>query len=142
HVVRLPASEVEQIAVSKPLGNAAERYLDFAFETLNRDRAGYRVLWQPLAGPVTIQCLEGDRKSTRLNSSHVENSYAVFSVKKKMQLDVAAADLHRLHLDAACGRVVKRDEVDIGRRRNDAQAAGVRCLNVVDVGAGRAADIE
>src|SRR5690349_23211032 len=26
---------------------------------------------------------EGDRKSTRLNSSHVENSYAVFCLKKK-----------------------------------------------------------
>src|SRR5690625_6212056 len=27
--------------------------------------------------------LEGDRKSTRLNSSHVANSYAVFCLKKK-----------------------------------------------------------
>src|SRR5690349_22233336 len=27
--------------------------------------------------------LEGDRKSTRLNSSHVEISYAVFCLKKK-----------------------------------------------------------
>src|SRR5256885_6534450 len=26
----------------------------------------------------------GDRKSTRLNSSHLENSYAVFCLKKKM----------------------------------------------------------
>src|SRR5690349_24944288 len=30
------------------------------------------------------QCLSAlDRKSTRLNSSHVENSYAVFCLKKK-----------------------------------------------------------
>src|SRR5204862_8275253 len=28
-------------------------------------------------------CLAGDRKSTRLNSSHVEISYAVFCLKKK-----------------------------------------------------------
>src|SRR5438874_5185181 len=28
---------------------------------------------------------EGDRKSTRLNSSHVEISYAVFCLKKKKQ---------------------------------------------------------
>src|SRR5690606_40906872 len=27
----------------------------------------------------------GDRKSTRLNSSHVKNSYAVFCLKKKMK---------------------------------------------------------
>src|SRR5690349_23055660 len=31
--------------------------------------------------------LPGDRKSTRLNSSHVEISYAVFCLKKKKKLD-------------------------------------------------------
>src|SRR5690606_40344463 len=30
-----------------------------------------------------LQVLSGDRKSTRLNSSHVKNSYAVFCLKKK-----------------------------------------------------------
>src|SRR5690349_23991471 len=30
-----------------------------------------------------VQRLPGDRKSTRLNSSHVEISYAVFCLKKK-----------------------------------------------------------
>src|SRR2546427_6131052 len=29
------------------------------------------------------QVIEGDRKSTRLNSSHSQNSYAVFFLKKK-----------------------------------------------------------
>src|SRR5699024_12711298 len=29
-------------------------------------------------------CDQGDRKSTRLNSSHVSSSYAVFCLKKKM----------------------------------------------------------
>src|SRR5690349_24676900 len=32
--------------------------------------------------------LKGDRKSTRLNSSHVEISYAVFCLKKKRQLPI------------------------------------------------------
>src|SRR5438874_10210062 len=32
---------------------------------------------------IGFQLLEGDRKSTRLNSSHVEISYAVFCLKKK-----------------------------------------------------------
>src|SRR5690625_6745070 len=32
------------------------------------------------------QTWSGDRKSTRLNSSHVAISYAVFCLKKKMQL--------------------------------------------------------
>src|SRR5690349_24041538 len=31
--------------------------------------------------------LDGDRKSTRLNSSHVESSYAVFCLKKKKKKD-------------------------------------------------------
>src|SRR5690349_22830075 len=31
---------------------------------------------------------EGDRKSTRLNSSHVEISYAVFCLKKKKKLSI------------------------------------------------------
>src|SRR5437870_7474534 len=34
-----------------------------------------------------------DRKSTRLNSSHVANSYAVFCLKKKMDGDPAAVRL-------------------------------------------------
>src|SRR5690349_23891712 len=36
-----------------------------------------------LAGVPAVDAPEGDRKSTRLNSSHVEISYAVFCLKKK-----------------------------------------------------------
>src|SRR5690349_24958223 len=36
-----------------------------------------------LFGPRGAQRILGDRKSTRLNSSHVEISYAVFCLKKK-----------------------------------------------------------
>src|SRR5439155_8610052 len=35
----------------------------------------------------------GDRKSTRLNSSHVAISYAVFCLKKKMAINVATSPL-------------------------------------------------
>src|SRR5690349_25166700 len=38
---------------------------------------------QALLGPVGGLLRVGDRKSTRLNSSHVEISYAVFCMKKK-----------------------------------------------------------
>src|SRR5438874_5497833 len=42
------------------------------------------VLAPDLEGPLTIGGADGkDRKSTRLNSSHVEISYAVFCLKKK-----------------------------------------------------------
>src|SRR5690349_22837478 len=43
----------------------------------------------PAAADLT---LDGDRKSTRLNSSHVEISYAVFCLKKKKK-----TQKHHLH---------------------------------------------
>src|SRR5690606_40748095 len=42
--------------------------------------------WRRGVEPVGGRCHQvrgGDRKSTRLNSSHVKNSYAVFCLKKK-----------------------------------------------------------
>src|SRR5947209_13180164 len=37
----------------------------------------------PPSGAVRIRCRDADRKSTRLNSSHANISYAVFCLKKK-----------------------------------------------------------
>src|SRR2546427_8989909 len=39
---------------------------------------------------------EGDRKSTRLNSSHSQISYAVFCLKKKKQKSRGCARVHSL----------------------------------------------
>src|SRR5204863_3812902 len=53
---------------------------------LHRAGAGGREICQARAAvlDVLLRCiLEADRKSTRLNSSHVEISYAVFCLKKK-----------------------------------------------------------
>src|SRR5204863_7574523 len=56
-------------------------------------RAGLRVLpsaprdrpaIRPRGFATALDACRGDRKSTRLNSSHVEISYAVFCLKKKM----------------------------------------------------------
>src|SRR5699024_11432648 len=47
-----------------------------------------------------IQAFKGDRKSTRLNSSHVSISYAVFCLKKKKQHKlVHQADRRRRNRD-------------------------------------------
>src|SRR5438874_8671332 len=46
-----------------------------------RRRIRLRPLWRRIPGGVDGK----DRKSTRLNSSHVEISYAVFCLKKKKQ---------------------------------------------------------
>src|SRR5690554_7677807 len=41
--------------------------------------------------------LEQDRKSTRLNSSHVRNSYAVFCLKKKNTHKRNFGSMYRIH---------------------------------------------
>src|SRR5947207_5387992 len=43
-----------------------------------------------LADPAFGRDLGGDRKSTRLNSSHTVISYAVFCLKKKTRLEMAS----------------------------------------------------
>src|SRR5256885_6050969 len=54
-------------------------------------------------GRAAIRCSRGgrehvvDRKSTRLNSSHLVISYAVFCLKKKNPLDVLAAKVAAAH---------------------------------------------
>src|SRR5437899_8662077 len=45
--------------------------------------------------PVTNVALPGDRKSTRLNSSHLGISYAVFCLKKKTNIDHSDSRPHR-----------------------------------------------
>src|SRR5438874_3926223 len=62
----------------------------FPYTTLFRSRRGDvdqhhgRSRRDDLTGPVGVdRVVELDRKSTRLNSSHVEISYAVFCLKKK-----------------------------------------------------------
>src|SRR5439155_8148251 len=50
---------------------------------LGRERDAAQGL--PDGGRIGIAGLQGDRKSTRLNSSHVAISYAVFCLKKKKE---------------------------------------------------------
>src|SRR3712207_7294409 len=39
-------------------------------------------------GPTVTEVIDGDRKSTRLNSSHANISYAVFCLKKKKKTHI------------------------------------------------------
>src|SRR5438874_5064821 len=50
-------------------------------------------------------CGRGDRKSTRLNSSHVEISYAVFCLKKKKKKKVTK---HRTSVHTSNGKIMNR----------------------------------
>src|SRR5690625_6523573 len=56
---------------------------------------GNQVAWTEWTGDSGRVVLAEDRKSTRLNSSHVATSYAVFCLNKKKQHDPSASDLAR-----------------------------------------------
>src|SRR5438067_2777417 len=61
------------------------------YDPNSRGATAYRALARELAGPARGDSLRGaagvvDRKSTRLNSSHVSISYAVFCLKKKIKI--------------------------------------------------------
>src|SRR3712207_8089158 len=69
--MRRPAREVEAPHVARPVAR-----LEGAEEGAVRGEAVDRAVQHPVA-------LVEDRKSTRLNSSHANISYAVFCLKKK-----------------------------------------------------------
>src|SRR5438445_10113916 len=56
----------------------------------------------PNSSPPCCSASGGDRKSTRLNSSHANISYAVFCLKKKNLAKGAKQDVHRraIHVSA------------------------------------------
>src|SRR5438874_7283947 len=65
--------------------------------------AGAILVMKPMPTRVTAEWMaqqwrdqKRDRKSTRLNSSHVENSYAVFCLKKK-NLQCKIYNVHACH---------------------------------------------
>src|SRR5437667_2739303 len=56
----------------------------FPYTTLFRSRPRFSASGPPPRGHCSVRCSwGGDRKSTRLNSSHITISYAVFCLKKK-----------------------------------------------------------
>src|SRR5690349_2631677 len=76
--ISIPASTLAE-SRTRGFSYATVNGLRIAVVPLSADRAfGYAAVAEPLS---VIE--DGDRKSTRLNSSHVEISYAVFCLKKK-----------------------------------------------------------
>src|SRR5437868_12780787 len=70
------------------------RPLPIHAERIVRPRDG-RTRLPRFQGRTTAQ----DRKSTRLNSSHVSISYAVFCLKKKKKHDIATLETHNLVIE-------------------------------------------
>src|SRR5258707_5225781 len=82
----------------------------FPYTTLFRSLAGHPH-GRPLRGgllPDRRQLLLGDRKSTRLNSSHANISYAVFCLKKKKTVQRAIVD-HQPRASVAGSRITVTD---------------------------------
>src|SRR6266853_996682 len=80
----------------------------FPYTTLFRSRSARRAVPRPCAGNVRRHVREDrDRKSTRLNSSHSQISYAVFCLKKKNKIfffffnDTATTEIYTLSLHDA-----------------------------------------
>src|SRR2546430_7814072 len=53
--------------------------------------------WRGVMDPWEVDAAEADRKSTRLNSSHSQISYAVFCLKKKNELRDRVLHFHAIH---------------------------------------------
>src|SRR5690625_6968604 len=72
------------------VGDDSQKTIDDAFPAFAQvmDQIGRERGWPPMTkAQFEASCsLHGDRKSTRLNSSHVAISYAVFCLKKKTKL--------------------------------------------------------
>src|SRR3989442_2968795 len=85
-----PAAQSDQTA--RPIDPAVKASIYEYLDTQDAERADQllaEILGRQDATPATVAAilgeeLVGDRKSTRLNSSHVRISYAVFCLKKKM----------------------------------------------------------
>src|ERR1041385_1381399 len=72
----------------------------FPYTTLFRSILQEIIAENPPADSGYVPTVQLDRKSTRLNSSHGYISYAVFCLKKKKELVVAAAHTAQLGLGA------------------------------------------
>src|SRR5256885_2404977 len=67
----------------------------FAFSMISTTRQRFRFDKGRVSTMRTVSpVLAPDRKSTRLNSSHLVISYAVFCLKKKKEKDISVCDLH------------------------------------------------
>ena len=99
-VVAATASEPAPLQYLAPYTGAAmgEFFRDngmhavIVYDDLSKQAVAYRQMSLLLRRPPGREAYPGDRKSTRLNSSHVVISYAVFCLKKK-KLTTKAVDL-------------------------------------------------
>src|SRR5690625_6124869 len=84
--------------LSKGIGIAAAEEIRLHIHLLDGELAFFNSIVNPLmAGIKTTRMPHQDRKSTRLNSSHVAISYAVFCLKKKKSKDTTSHTVANSH---------------------------------------------
>src|SRR5256886_10072014 len=83
---------------------------------------------QPCFMPLTMK---GDRKSTRLNSSHLEISYAVFCLNKKTPCPLAGRRRGRLELEGAVMEPLGADASSL-ELEQEAKAGLQKLVDIVD----------
>src|SRR5438874_8310370 len=83
----------------------------FPYTTLFRSERGHPAVVDDAEGAPGLPGDRGerDRKSTRLNSSHVESSYAVFCLKKKTSICVC----HTRHEEKCTGPAENDDDLGV-----------------------------
>src|SRR5256885_7124023 len=84
----------------------------FPYTTLFRSRFIVSPLPARLKNTSHTQCrasgMGGDRKSTRLNSSHLVISYAVFCLKKKKQTTIHSSEYTTSALHSSSTHIIRR----------------------------------
>src|SRR5256885_5624525 len=83
-----PTTEIYTLSLHDPLPISLSGTTRAHFEN-EGGRCVRLYVWSPRAPRLTRAARKGDRKSTRLNSSHLVISYAVFCLKKKNKRDLA-----------------------------------------------------
>src|SRR5690349_22935559 len=76
-------------------------------EPVRREFSAGGVLVRSVRGRPMFAAIRPDRKSTRLNSSHVEISYAVFCLKKKKKKNTNTCTYHRTRYRTSADYVQK-----------------------------------
>ena len=89
------------VSVLKPPGMTSSDVVVDIRRIFGERRVGHTGTLDPAAAGVLPICIGRDRKSTRLNSSHDDISYAVFCLKKFFFNDTATTEIYTLSLHDA-----------------------------------------